>query len=44
MMSIFLPEHIDLGENPDLDKPPFGPESVGRVDEALALLEQGLPL
>jgi AcrR family transcriptional regulator len=44
MMSIFLPEHLDPGEKLDLDRPPFGPESVGRVDEALALLEEGLPL
>ncbi len=44
MMSIFLPEHLDPGENLDLDRPPFGPQSVGRIDEALALLEQGLPL
>ena len=44
MMSIFLPEHLDPEENLDLDRPPFGPESVGRVDEALAFLEDGLPL
>jgi AcrR family transcriptional regulator len=44
MMSIFLPEHLEADESLDPDKPPFGPDSVGRVDEALALLEEGLPL
>ena len=42
MMSVFLPEH--LGEAGSSDLPPFGPESAVRIDEALAILEEGLPL
>ena len=44
MMSVFLPEELagDLGS--DVKLPVFGPEAVGRIDEALALLEAGLPL
>jgi alkylation response protein AidB-like acyl-CoA dehydrogenase len=42
MMAVFLPEH--LGEAGSSDLPPFGPESATRIDEALALLEEGLPL
>jgi len=45
MMSVFLPP--ELGDDVDLE-PDFGafmgPESVSRLDEALALLEEGLPL
>jgi hypothetical protein len=42
MMSVFLPEH--LGEAGSSDLPPFGPESAVRIDEALAILEEGLSL
>jgi AcrR family transcriptional regulator len=43
MMSVSLPEKMAAPEarhDPDL----FAPEAVSRIDEALALLEQGLPL
>ena len=43
MMSIFLPQDLEPGDELDHDFP-IGPESVERLDEALALLEQGLPL
>jgi len=43
MMSAFLPENLeaDIGAMRDSR---LGPEFVQRVDEALALLEEGLPL
>jgi hypothetical protein len=44
MMSVFLPEHLQQEAGVEFDPSSFGPESVGRVDEALALLEAGLPL
>jgi AcrR family transcriptional regulator len=44
MMSIFLPEKFDEEPGPDLGVPAFGPDAVARIDEALALLEEGLPL
>jgi AcrR family transcriptional regulator len=43
MMAIFLPEGVDgAAAEPDLHR--VGPEAVERIDEALALLEHGLPL
>jgi AcrR family transcriptional regulator len=45
MMSVFLPEHLQseaVGETVDDSR--LGPDSVSRIDEALALLEEGLPL
>lgn len=45
MMSVFLPEHLAAGAGADFAADAFlGPASVGRLDEALALLEEGLPL
>jgi AcrR family transcriptional regulator len=45
MMAVFLPEQLDEGAGaPDLDAGHVGPESVEHIDEALALLEAGLPL
>ena len=44
MMSVFLPEELEGELGPGDGAPLFGPDSVGRIDEALALLEQGLPL
>jgi AcrR family transcriptional regulator len=44
MMSVFLPEHLQAEAGADLDTHSFGPESVPRIDEALTLLEEGLPL
>ncbi len=44
MMSVFLPEHLQQEAGLELDVHSFGPESVARIDEALALLEDGLPL
>jgi AcrR family transcriptional regulator len=45
MMAVFLPEHIASEAGGEfVDDAVFGPESVARVDEALALLEEGLPL
>ena len=44
MMSIFLPEQLQEEAAPDFSSPKFGPESAARIDEALALLEEGLPL
>jgi AcrR family transcriptional regulator len=45
MMSVFLPEHLaaDAGAEMVSDAV-FGPDSVERIDEALAFLEEGLPL
>jgi AcrR family transcriptional regulator len=49
MMSVFLPEELEEAADPDLDPHSFdphsfGPDSAARIDEALALLEEGLPL
>jgi AcrR family transcriptional regulator len=44
MMSIFLPEHLEKEAGRGLDAHSFGPEAGARIDEALALLEEGLPL
>jgi AcrR family transcriptional regulator len=47
MMAVFLPDMVDEldGESvPDLHAELIGPESVDRIDEALALLEAGFPL
>ncbi len=44
MMSVFLPEHLAAGPGPEAGHDMIGPESVARIDEALALLEDGLPL
>jgi AcrR family transcriptional regulator len=44
MMSVFLPEHLAAAEGAEFVDDAFGPESVARLDEALALLEEGLPL
>jgi len=48
MMSVFIPDKAEA-ESGDaaeamMTSPALGPESVERVDEALALLEKGLPL
>jgi AcrR family transcriptional regulator len=45
MMAVFLPERIGEGDaGVDMDASRVGPDSVERIDEALALLEAGLPL
>jgi hypothetical protein len=45
MMSVFLPEHFQPAADAELEPDSWlGPDSVLRVDEALALLESGLPL
>jgi AcrR family transcriptional regulator len=45
MMAIFLPEHFDPGGKTEGDLGSYlGPASVERIDEALKLLEAGLPL
>jgi hypothetical protein len=45
MMSVFLPEHVAAEADTELvDDSLFGPDTVTRLDEALALLEEGLPL
>ena len=44
MMSVFLPEHFEQHGGPEIGTDWFGPAAVRRVDEALALLEEGLPL
>ena len=45
MMSVFLPEHLAVDTGAEIvSDAVFGPDSVGRIDEALALLEEGLPL
>jgi AcrR family transcriptional regulator len=44
MMSVFLPEHLAADAGAELVDTSFGPDSVSRIDEALALLEEGLPL
>ncbi len=42
MMSVFLPEHMAAEAGADIvDDAVFGPDSVSRIDEALALLEEG---
>jgi AcrR family transcriptional regulator len=43
MLSVFLPNLSDPGSDPTAGFH-LGPEAVDRVDEALALLEAGLPL
>jgi AcrR family transcriptional regulator len=43
MMAVFLPEHLEP-EDAVKAGSYLGPDSVTRIDEALALLEQGLPL
>ncbi|HVT71137.1 MAG TPA: TetR family transcriptional regulator [Trebonia sp.] len=46
MMAVFIPDKPDLTEvHPETaDDSWLGPEALARLDEALALLEQGLPL
>ena len=45
MMSVFLPEHLAAEAGGEFASDAvFGPDSVARVDEALAFLEEGLPL
>src|SRR6185437_2263053 len=44
LMSVFLPEHLQQEAGVEFDPSLFGPESTARIDEALALLEAGLPL
>jgi AcrR family transcriptional regulator len=44
LMSVFLPEHLQAEAGADFDSHAFGPEAGVRIDEALALLEAGLPL
>jgi AcrR family transcriptional regulator len=45
MMSVFLPEHLAAAAGAEIvSDAVFGPDSVGRIDEALAFLEEGLPL
>ena len=47
MMAVFLPDKLDAeteAEAEALAEALTGPESVDRIDEALALLEAGLPL
>jgi len=43
MMAVFLPEHLEP-EDAAKAGSYLGPDSATRIDEALALLEQGLPL
>jgi AcrR family transcriptional regulator len=43
MMAVFLPEHLDPEAALQAGKH-LGPESITRLDEALKLLEDGLPL
>ena len=38
------PEHLQKQVGHELDPQSFGPEAEARIDEALALLEEGLPL
>jgi AcrR family transcriptional regulator len=45
MMAVFLPEKLAADDpTASIDTSSVGPESVNRIDEALALLEAGLPL
>jgi AcrR family transcriptional regulator len=45
MMSVFIPDKLELTElDPETLHDLAGPETLARLDEALALLEQGLPL
>jgi AcrR family transcriptional regulator len=45
MMAVFLPERVDEGgDGGDIDASRVGPDAVERIDEALAMLEAGLPL
>jgi hypothetical protein len=43
MMAIFLPERVEQ-DGSGLDPHHSGPHAADRIDEALALLEHGLPL
>ena len=43
MMAVFLPEHLEPEAGGEAGKH-LGPESVTRIDEALSLLEEGLPI
>jgi AcrR family transcriptional regulator len=45
MMAVFLPERLEAEDDADaaIDST-LGPDAVSRIDEALALLESGLPL
>jgi AcrR family transcriptional regulator len=45
MMAVFLPEKLEAGDDADaaIDST-LSPDAVSRIDEALALLESGLPL
>jgi AcrR family transcriptional regulator len=43
MMAIFLPEQLAEADSPP-DLAHVGPKSIDRIDEALGLLEDGLPL
>jgi AcrR family transcriptional regulator len=47
MMAVFLPDKLEVKTEADAEAVTgtwLGPDSVARIDEALALLEQGLPL
>jgi hypothetical protein len=47
MMAVFLPDKLEVETEADAEAVTetwLGPDSVARIDEALALLEQGLPL
>ncbi|HEY6497018.1 MAG TPA: TetR family transcriptional regulator [Trebonia sp.] len=44
MMAVFLPEELEHGNHPEAVASTVGPHSVARLDEALELLERGLPL
>jgi AcrR family transcriptional regulator len=44
MMSVFLPEETESDAGAESGHDLVGPDSVARIDEALSLLEAGLPL
>ena len=45
MMSVFLPEHMAVEAGAEIvSDAVFGPDSASLLDEALALLEEGLPI
>jgi AcrR family transcriptional regulator len=47
MMSVYMPDNLDPATEAEAEALAgafMGPDSVSRIDEALALLEQGLPL
>jgi AcrR family transcriptional regulator len=47
MMSVFMTDHLEAGSDAEADTVAenlMGPDSVARLDEALGLLEAGLPL